>query len=64
MKSPFFSKMKRLRCKRALQRDVKQMKKFRVRKDRYHTKKILHIFQDDSKLKYYILRNNGGRHIV
>lgn len=56
--------MKRLRCKRALQKDVKRMKNFRVRKDRHHTKKMLRIYQDDTKLKYYILKNNGGRHIV
>jgi len=60
MKSSYFTKMKRIRCKNSLKRDVKRLKRLRVRKDRHHTKKILHVFQDNSNLEYYILLNNGA----
>ena len=65
MKSTSFSRSKQFRyATRALQKDVKFIKKLRVRKDRRSTKIILKQHNDGDKLLYKILQNNGAWQVV
>ena len=65
MTSKQFSFSKSIRCKtRVLRKDVKFLKKTRVRDDRHSTKIILKKTHDQDKLKYKICKQDGSYKIV
>lgn len=65
MKSKSFSRSKQYRCAtKSLQKDIKTIKKQRIRTDRRASKILLKTTQDETKLSFKISLNDGSWKII